>query len=98
MKIGFIGLGNVGGKLAGSLLRNGIDLAVHLSEVQPQAASLIITSHGRPGYLKRALESGVRGFLPKTVGRRALGEAVRVAREHVRHELVDVLHRARAVE
>ena len=28
MKIGFIGLGNVGGKLAGSLLRNGIDLTV----------------------------------------------------------------------
>ncbi len=27
-KIGFIGLGNVGGKLAGSLLRNGIDLTV----------------------------------------------------------------------
>lgn len=29
MKVGFIGLGNVGGKLAGSLLRGGIDLAVH---------------------------------------------------------------------
>lgn len=29
MKIGFIGLGNVGGKLSGSLLRNGIDLTVH---------------------------------------------------------------------
>lgn len=29
MKIGFIGLGNVGGKLSGSLLRNGVDLAVH---------------------------------------------------------------------
>ncbi len=28
MKIGFIGLGNVGGKLAGSLLRNGVDLIV----------------------------------------------------------------------
>jgi len=28
MKIGFIGLGNVGGKLAGSLLRNGHDLTV----------------------------------------------------------------------
>jgi 3-hydroxyisobutyrate dehydrogenase len=28
-KIGFIGLGNVGGKLAGSLLRHGIDLTVH---------------------------------------------------------------------
>ncbi|MBJ30942.1 MAG: 3-hydroxyisobutyrate dehydrogenase [Acidimicrobiaceae bacterium] len=28
MRIGFIGLGNVGGKLAGSLLRNGFDLVV----------------------------------------------------------------------
>ena len=29
MKIGFIGLGNVGGKLAESLLRNEFDLIVH---------------------------------------------------------------------
>ncbi|MEM7462715.1 MAG: NAD(P)-dependent oxidoreductase [Pseudomonadota bacterium] len=29
MRIGFIGLGNVGGKLSGSLLRNKIDLTVH---------------------------------------------------------------------
>lgn len=29
MRVGFIGLGNVGGKLAGSLLRNGVDLTVH---------------------------------------------------------------------
>ena len=29
MKVGFIGLGNVGSKLAGSLLRNGHDLTVH---------------------------------------------------------------------
>ena len=28
MRIGFIGLGNVGGKLAGSLLRNSYDLTV----------------------------------------------------------------------
>ena len=28
MKIGFIGLGNVGGKLAGSLLRNKFDVTV----------------------------------------------------------------------
>ena len=28
MKVGFIGLGNVGGKLAGSLLRNKYDLTV----------------------------------------------------------------------
>ena len=38
MNIGFIGLGNVGGKLAGSLLRNGIDLTVrdlHRNAAQP---------------------------------------------------------------
>lgn len=29
MRVGFIGLGNVGGKLSGSLLRNGVDLVVH---------------------------------------------------------------------
>ena len=29
MKVGFIGLGNVGGKLSGSLLRNKIELSVH---------------------------------------------------------------------
>ena len=29
MKVGFIGLGNVGGKLSGSLLRNGVDLYVY---------------------------------------------------------------------
>jgi len=29
MKVGFIGLGNVGGKLSGSLLRNGVELMAH---------------------------------------------------------------------
>ncbi|WP_439111279.1 NAD(P)-dependent oxidoreductase [Lentibacter sp.] len=29
MKVGFIGLGNVGGKLSGSLVRNGVDVMVH---------------------------------------------------------------------
>ena len=29
MKTGFIGLGNVGCKLAGSLLRNGIEVSIH---------------------------------------------------------------------
>ena len=36
MKIGFIGLGNVGGKLAGSLSRNGFDLTVR--DLDPEAA------------------------------------------------------------
>ncbi|MEL0616363.1 NAD(P)-dependent oxidoreductase [Cobetia marina] len=36
MKVGFIGLGNVGGKLAGSLLRNGHDVTVR--DLDPEAA------------------------------------------------------------
>jgi 3-hydroxyisobutyrate dehydrogenase len=36
MKIGFIGLGNVGGKLAGSILRNGYDLTVR--DLDPEMA------------------------------------------------------------
>lgn len=36
MRVGFIGLGNVGGKLAGSLQRNGVDLTVR--DLDPAAA------------------------------------------------------------
>ncbi len=42
MKVGFIGLGNVGGKLAGSLLRNGYDLTVH--DLDKPAASGFLES------------------------------------------------------
>ena len=40
MKIGFIGLGNVGAKLAGSLLRNGYDLTVR--DVDRSAAEQLL--------------------------------------------------------
>lgn len=40
MKVGFIGLGNVGGKLSGSLMRNGIDLWVHDLDVDLVAAKI----------------------------------------------------------
>ena len=31
MEIGFIGLGNVGGKLAGSLMRNGMNVSAYMT-------------------------------------------------------------------
>jgi two-component system response regulator DesR len=46
---------------------DGIAVAEQLRTLVPGCASVILTSHGRPGYLKSALASGVRGFLPKTV-------------------------------
>ncbi|HXH81086.1 response regulator transcription factor [Nocardioides sp.] len=40
--------------------------------------SIIVTSHGRPGHLKRALAAGVRGFLPKTTEAHRLAEVIRI--------------------
>ncbi len=47
MKIGFIGLGNVGGKLSGSLLRNGIDLSVH--DLNPDLVSAFVARGAQAG-------------------------------------------------
>lgn len=56
---------------------DGIDTAVELLRITPGAGTLIVTSHGRPGYLKRALSAGVRGFLPKTTSAGTLAEVIR---------------------
>lgn len=47
MKIGFIGLGNVGGKLSGSLLRNGHALAVH--DLNPELVAGFVGRGARDG-------------------------------------------------
>ncbi len=57
--------------------RDGISVAAKLSSVVPACVAVIVTGHGRPGHLKRALEAGVRGFLPKTVSASVLSEVVR---------------------
>ncbi|WP_420111390.1 response regulator transcription factor [Pseudactinotalea sp.] len=56
---------------------DGIEVAEQLATQLPECACVIVTSHGRPGYLRRALETGVRGFLPKTSSAAVLAEAVR---------------------
>ncbi len=47
MKIGFIGLGNVGGKLCGSLLRNGCKVMVH--DLDPALVAEKVAAGGHPG-------------------------------------------------
>ena len=58
MKIGFIGLGNVGAKLAGSILRNGFDLTVR--DLDRSAAEPFLTRGARwadsPADLARAVD------------------------------------------
>jgi len=56
---------------------DGIAVAEILRQELPDCASIIVTSHGRPGHLKRALAAGVRGFLPKTASAAVLADAVR---------------------
>ncbi len=58
---------------------DGIAVAEALRRDLPRCASIIVTSHGRPGHLKRALAAGVRGFLPKSVSARVLGDVIRTA-------------------
>lgn len=53
MKIGFIGLGNVGGKLAGSLLRNGVDLTVR--DLSEEAAKPFLEKGAKWGESPRAM-------------------------------------------
>ena len=59
MKIGFIGLGNVGGKLAGSLLRNGFDLTVR--DLDRDAAQPFLAAGAQwgenPGQMMRAADA-----------------------------------------
>ena len=45
--VGFVGLGNVGAKLAGSLLRNGVDLTVNDLDKKAAAPLLAVGQNGR---------------------------------------------------
>ncbi|WP_198663999.1 response regulator transcription factor [Jiangella endophytica] len=65
--------------------RDGIALAADLRRELPSCRTMIVTSHGRPGYLKRALAGGVGGFLPKTVSASVLAQVVRTVHEGGRY-------------
>ena len=64
---------------------DGIEVARRLSTDLPDCRCILVTSHGRPGYLKAALAAGARGFLPKTVSSAALAEVVRKVAAGGRH-------------
>ncbi|MFR9866913.1 response regulator transcription factor [Corynebacterium striatum] len=56
---------------------DGVELAKEISRLSPQTAIVIVTSHSRPHQLKRALASGVQGFLPKTATAEEFATAIR---------------------
>ncbi|MFI9245598.1 response regulator [Streptomyces sp. NPDC053086] len=56
---------------------DGLSAAALLAEELPGCPTLILTSLGRPGVLRRALDAKVSGFLPKDASPQDLAEAVR---------------------
>lgn len=63
----------------------GIEVAAALHAQLPACRVLMLTTFGRPGYLRRAMESGVMGFLVKDAPASQLATAIRraAAGEHV---------------
>jgi two-component system response regulator DesR len=55
----------------------GLELAEWLASEQPGSRILILTTFARPGYLRRALEAGVAGYLLKETPAEKLADAVR---------------------
>ncbi len=56
---------------------DGIAAAGVLAQEVPGCRSLILTTFGRPGYLRRAMESGARGFVVKDAPPEQLANAIR---------------------
>jgi two-component system response regulator DesR len=57
--------------------RSGLDAAAELRQRLPSCQVLILTTFGRPGYLRRAMEAGAAGFLVKDGPVEELADAVR---------------------
>jgi len=57
----------------------GLDAAEGLGRALPDCRILILTTFGRPGYLRRAMEGGASGFLLKDAPAHELAAAIRRA-------------------
>jgi len=58
---------------------NGLTAAAQLARELPDCRVLILTTFGRPGYLRRAMEQGAAGFLLKDAPAEELARAIRRA-------------------
>ena len=55
----------------------GLELAASLRTTHPSTRTIILTTFARPGYLRRALDAGARGYLLKDRPASELADAVR---------------------
>ncbi len=69
---------------------DGIAAAALLAREQPGVRTMILTTFGRPGYMRRALDAGATGFLLKDAPASELAAAIRAVaagRHAIDHEL-----------
>lgn len=66
---------------------DGIEATAALRTALPQVRVLIVTTFGRPGYVRRGLQAGAAGFVVKDTPARQLAEAVR--RVHAGLRVID---------
>ncbi|AFA72498.1 two component transcriptional regulator, LuxR family [Gordonia polyisoprenivorans VH2] len=66
---------------------DGIEAAAALRRYLPGVRSLIVTTFGRPGYLRRAIDAGASGFVVKDTPASELADAVR--RVHAGLRVID---------
>jgi two-component system, NarL family, response regulator DesR len=59
---------------------DGLTAAAALSQASPRTRIVILTTFGRPGYLRRAMESGVSGFIVKDSPADKLARTIREIR------------------
>jgi two-component system response regulator DesR len=57
--------------------RDGLSAAAELRQSLPTCRRLILTMYGRPGFLQRAMQSGVAGFVLKDAPVETFAEAIR---------------------
>ncbi len=55
----------------------GLEVAAEIVTVHPACAVVILTGHSRPALLRRALQSGARGFVPKGSPASVLADVIR---------------------
>jgi two-component system response regulator DesR len=58
---------------------DGIEAAARIRRALPECKTLILTTFGRPAYLRRAMEAGASGFLVKDAPAERLANAIRRA-------------------
>ncbi|MGN6524734.1 MAG: response regulator transcription factor [Actinomycetes bacterium] len=63
---------------------DGIAATAILRSAVPQCRVIVVTTFGRPGYLRRAMEAGASGFVVKDTPARKLADAVRRVRQGLR--------------